>query len=96
MEMSLDDLKLVSRERNIKNYMSSPKSKMFDVSGVLLLDQPLLNRLKQIRRMPPPRDLEEAELGRGEPSEKLPISFLSTVCIIYSSEIIHNLLFMNF
>lgn len=46
VEMSLGDLKLVSRERNFKNYKSSPKSRMFDVSSVLFLDQLLFNRWK--------------------------------------------------
>lgn len=46
VEISLGDLKLVSRERNFKNYMSSPKSRMFDVSSALFLDQLLFHRLK--------------------------------------------------
>lgn len=46
MEISLGDLKLVSRERNFKNYMSSPKSRMFDLSSPLILNQLLFNRLK--------------------------------------------------
>lgn len=39
MEISLGDLKFVSRKRNFKNYMSSPRSRMFDLSSPLFLDQ---------------------------------------------------------
>lgn len=39
VEISLGNLKLVSRERNFKNYKSSSKSRIFDVSSALFLDQ---------------------------------------------------------
>lgn len=40
MEISLGNLKLVSRERNFENFMSSPKSRMFDLNRPLFLDLP--------------------------------------------------------
>jgi hypothetical protein len=69
MEISLGNLKLVSREWDFESFMSSLKSRMFDLNRPLFLAL-LPKRLKHLCGRVWQDEGSEDEPARGEPSGK--------------------------